>query len=355
MLRLDPIARRALAVVSVLLAPLLVPDSTVRRALAQDANRTLEKISDYLPGETDGAPAGSQVSILFFLGEPPLLGFASPTVRAFRMSYFSALPVHGAAYRLTINADGSGQVASVFSSDMHNFKRNTVDVSKTEVDEFSELVNRAGFWEALSTEQNPNPRVYVNDGSYWMMEGVQNGALHYVYRPNPEPTPVTEIGCYLAADLAKTEDRFRIPACPRPAIPRSPVVFHETVHYSAAIKRISGHVVGYGNVNPGVQVEVFDNPKVCDDQSLSFNEKRKRQKLIATTSTDAKGRFDTRKIPRGTYEIQFSRDGGGWNILSVMVNVDSNGSRDKLCVNLSIEDAGPPSFAEACHRRVESR
>jgi hypothetical protein len=127
------------------------------------------------------------------------------------------------------------------------------------------------------------------------------------------------------------------------------VVTHETISYPASIKRISGSVVGYGNVNPGVKVEVFDKPEVWADDSLSLNEKRKRQKLIATSSTDSKGKFDFRGLPIGSYEVQFSNGNGGWNILSVLVNVNPAGSHDRLCVQLSLEGAGPKPSVEACH------
>jgi len=90
-------------------------------------------------------------------------------------------------------------------------------------------------------------------------------------------------------------------------------------------------------VNPGVKVELFDKPEVWADDSVSLNEKRKRQKLIATTSTDAKGKFDFRGVPKGAYEIRFSA--AGWNILSVLVSVDPAGSHDRLCMQLSLEGA----------------
>ena len=115
------------------------------------------------------------------------------------------------------------------------------------------------------------------------------------------------------------------------------VLTHETISYRTPLKRISGSVIGYGNVNPGVKVELFDKPEVWADDSLSLNEKRKRQKLIATTSTDAKGKFDFRGVPKGAYEIQFSA--AGWNILSVLVSVDPAGSHDRLCMQLSLEGA----------------
>lgn len=48
------------------------------------------------------------------------------------------------------------------------------------------------------------------------------------------------------------------------------VVTHETITYPTSVKRISGTVVGYGNLNPGVKVEVFDKPEVWADDSLSL-------------------------------------------------------------------------------------
>lgn len=127
------------------------------------------------------------------------------------------------------------------------------------------------------------------------------------------------------------------------------VVTHETITYPGSVNRISGTVVGYGNLNPEVKVEVFDKPEVWADDSLSLNEKRKRQKRIATASTDSKGKFHFRGMPKGSYEIQFSTGNGGWNVLSVLVNVDAAASHDRLCVQLSLEGAGPKSSVEACH------
>jgi hypothetical protein len=75
-------------------------------------------------------------------------------------------------------------------------------------------------------------------------------------------------------------------------------------------------VVGFGNVNPGVNVQVFDKPEVWADDSLSLNEKRKRQTEIASTVTDSNGKFEFRGVPKGAYEIQFSNR-NGLNVLSV--------------------------------------
>ena len=115
----------------------------------------------------------------------------------------------------------------------------------------------------------------------------------------------------------------------------SGVVIHESITYKSSVRRISGRVVGTGNINPGVTVEVFDKPEVWADDSLSMNEKRKRQKEIASTVTDLTGNFDFRGVRKGAYEVQFSTGDGGWDVLSVLVNVNPSGSGDRLCVQIA--------------------
>jgi hypothetical protein len=128
------------------------------------------------------------------------------------------------------------------------------------------------------------------------------------------------------------------------------VVVHDTISYATPLKRISGSVIGFGNVNPNVKVEVFDRPEVWADDSLSPAEKRKRQKVIATTLTDNRGKFDFRGVPKGAYEVQFTTGDGGWNVLSILLKVDPAGSHDRLCVELSLEGAGQgPSSVKPCH------
>ena len=46
------------------------------------------------------------------------------------------------------------------------------------------------------------------------------------------------------------------------------VVTRETIKYPTPLKRISGSVIGYGNVNPSVKVGVFDKPAVWAGDSL---------------------------------------------------------------------------------------
>ena len=127
------------------------------------------------------------------------------------------------------------------------------------------------------------------------------------------------------------------------------VVTHETVTYKPAIKRIEGRVVGFGNVNPGVGIQVFDKPEVWADDSLSFNEKRKRQKEINSMAADCNGKFEFHHIPKGAYEVQFSNK-NGWNVLSVLVVIEPSASREGLCVQMSLEGAGQSPSVQACKK-----
>lgn len=52
------------------------------------------------------------------------------------------------------------------------------------------------------------------DGSYWFLEAVRHGEYHMVYRRTPELKPgrFTDIGRYLAKDLAQLDDsKIRVP------------------------------------------------------------------------------------------------------------------------------------------------
>lgn len=70
---------------------------------------------------------------------------------------------------------------------------------------FLECVKRADFWQ-LPTRELPEPQ--IPDGSYWYLEGVRHGDYHMVYRRDPEgrPGPFTDMGRYLAKDLAQLDD-----------------------------------------------------------------------------------------------------------------------------------------------------
>jgi hypothetical protein len=132
------------------------------------------------------------------------------------------------------------------------------------------------------------------------------------------------------------------------------VVVHETLTYKSAIRKVSGRVIGYGSVNPGVHIRVFDRPEVWSDDALSFAQKRQKQREIASTVTNSTGKFQFSHIPKGAYEVEFSTGdgGGGWNVLSLFVVVDPSGSGDSLCVLMSMESQGQKPSILVCHKPI---
>jgi len=172
------------------------------------------------PGQTD---ASIFSVILASLSEPSLLEAAkNANVLSFRLSYFSPVPIREIAVRLVVNADGSGQITTAVSSGAAaGVKRTQNSVSGADVNKMLQLLEKVEFWSMSSTENTEQKtdaagrKVYVLDGSCWMVEGVHEGSFHYVYRRNPKPSPITEIGCYLAKDLAKPDDSvISLPGCP---------------------------------------------------------------------------------------------------------------------------------------------
>ena len=117
------------------------------------------------------------------------------------------------------------------------------------------------------------------------------------------------------------------------------VIEHTTVTYDKPLKRLRGKVTDYsGAPIPFVQVEVYDNPQVLKDDGLAFDQTRARQKRVAITTTDDHGAFKFGPIPKGDYEVQFSRM--GWDILSVLLNTGHPSNTANLCVELRIS-SGP--------------
>jgi hypothetical protein len=127
------------------------------------------------------------------------------------------------------------------------------------------------------------------------------------------------------------------------------VVIHDTVRYEHPIRTIRGKVTGGGSALRVVWLDVYDNAQVRLDGSLPFAEQRKRQTRVATFEPDAEGEFKIKHLPKGFYELEFGNRGmGGYNILSVLVNVDPKGMEDRLCVDLSLESGGEHSSVAKC-------
>jgi len=98
-----------------------------------------------------------------------------------------------------------------------------------------------------------------------------------------------------------------------------------------------------------VWVDVYDNAQVCLDDSMAPVEQRKRQTRLASVEPNDKGEFSIKHLPKGFYEVEVgNHGGGGYHVLSVLVNVDSKGVNDRLCVDLSLEGGNAESTVAKC-------
>ena len=125
------------------------------------------------------------------------------------------------------------------------------------------------------------------------------------------------------------------------------VIEHVQVEYPHNVRTIHGRVTGYGRINPGAQIQVYDNAQVWFDHSLSMEERRQKQTKVADGETDERGRFSVGFLPEGFYEVEFRR--AGWDVLSVFVHIKPNSAKDKLCVELRIESSAGKDSAKQCH------
>jgi hypothetical protein len=85
------------------------------------------------------------------------------------------------------------------------------------------------------------------------------------------------------------------------------------------------------------------------DASMAQVEQRKRQNKVASVKPNGQGEFSIKNLPKGFYEVEVgNHGGGGYHVLSVLVNVDPKGANDKLCVDLSLEGGNPESTVAEC-------
>jgi hypothetical protein len=178
---------------------------------AQGSTQSSSNAPVYFPPEQTRTPLAYVA--LASLSEPSLFEAAKDTsVVSFRVSYFSPVPERELALRLVVNSDGSGHIVSAASSGAASgVKRTQNSVSIADVNKLLQLLAKVDFWSMPSTENDgqrkaASRKAYVMDGSFWMVEGVQKGSFHYIYRQNPKPSTITEIACRLAMDLAKPDD-----------------------------------------------------------------------------------------------------------------------------------------------------
>ena len=132
------------------------------------------------------------------------------------------------------------------------------------------------------------------------------------------------------------------------------VILNQTMLYEHPVRAIKGRVTALGQVIPAtVWVDVYDNAQVCLDNSMPPVDQRKKQAKVASGEPNNKGEFSIKHLPKGLYEVEIGNHGmGGYYVQSVLVNVDPNGTNDRICVDLGLEGAGRESTVAKCSAKL---
>jgi hypothetical protein len=175
-----------------------------------------EIVASYFPAGTFNMPDGSPdknswSSLALYLrgiGEPPLPGSAdSSDAQEYRFIRIGFPTAKTLVVRLLIGSDGTAKLfAKQTPFNGTTFLLNEeLSVSVESVNGFLACAKRAEFWQ-IPTREIVEQR--ITDGSYWFVEATRRGDYHMVYRRAPElhPNSFTDIGRYLAKDLAHLPD-----------------------------------------------------------------------------------------------------------------------------------------------------
>lgn len=127
----------------------------------------------------------------------------------------------------------------------------------------------------------------------------------------------------------------------------SAVVEHSLIEYKPPVSEIAGKVVGWGTAGSGVQIDIFRRSEVGSNSSPNLGQHHPPQDKVQTLHTGRDGQFKVRHLPKGTYEVQFYKE--GWDTLSINIRVDPSASATRLCVNLRISGATSGASVEKCH------
>jgi len=181
-----------------------------QQSFSQDSKRSMSDAPVYFP---PGLPNGEFfAAYLNFMGEPSLLEAAKDaSITSYRLSWLGGKTGRVVAVRLTVNSNGDGQITSeVASGSPTAVRKGNNTVSASDVQKLLQLVESAKFWSMRPTEQKTDGdtghKFTELDGTFWIVEGVRNGSYYSVYRRTPDSNSFTEIGRYLAKDLAKLDD-----------------------------------------------------------------------------------------------------------------------------------------------------
>lgn len=191
-----------------LLAPAEMPRTQTN---VRDVSSQLEQDAPYFPARAFGDPAMVQIftKLLARSGEPSLYKLISDhEVHSYRLLWLTPAG-RLVSVRLSVMQQGGGTLfTKVLTGSRGARYPDTVlvnrqtPVSGKDVAQLLDLMASSQFWSLSETASAPR----VLDGEIWLLEGVRNGKYHAAYRYSPEPGLYTQIGRYLAKDLARLDD-----------------------------------------------------------------------------------------------------------------------------------------------------
>jgi len=139
------------------------------------------------------------------LDEPSLWALSKTEVgQSYRFLWLRTFH-HPAAIRIDVNADGTSKLTSKMCSGAgrygpgHLIQNDKTTLTKEQTDWFLRKIEENDFWKLATAGTSPPG----NDGSQWIIEGVNNGNYHMVDRWTPRDGPVRIIGLLMLNDLAK--------------------------------------------------------------------------------------------------------------------------------------------------------
>jgi hypothetical protein len=179
-----------------------VPDSSPNYQIARACLKTLEAenasfLINYFPPQTFSSRAGDFevhwfAGELYALGEQPVWPPPSGGERTYRITVLpSFFPPESVT--LTVTPDGTGQIDfRTLDPRSHGLVADGPHAtSPQQFADFLTALNRIEFWQ-LPTELPPDPHHILVDGTYWILEGAQDGGYHIILRTCPGKTPFGE-------------------------------------------------------------------------------------------------------------------------------------------------------------------
>jgi hypothetical protein len=157
------------------------------------------------PDGSDNHPTEGLVNYLQTIGEPSLLKLTEVSgVQVYRLIWMGSLTGKTVVLRLAIVSNGAAKLFITETAyDGTIVLKKEDSISAATANAFVERIKIGDFWQLPTRERTER---LTKDGTAWIFEGVRRDDYHVVYRRNPEPGRFTDIGRYLAKDMAQLGD-----------------------------------------------------------------------------------------------------------------------------------------------------